>query len=86
MKYIKKFEYISPTKPSFNTGDVVICVNDETNNDVTKGDEYIVTKIFNDGEDYLCQITTMNGDVLLGDFYCFRFSTQLEAEVNKYNL
>jgi len=93
MKYIKKFETIynslnhRTTKPNFNVGDTVICIDIGNNNPYfNENEKYIVDDIFQNDGTWFC---TIKGKVRENNpiyFFCSRFKPNYEIESDKYNL
>lgn len=85
MRYLKKYESSKKYTPKFKEGDYVICIDNE-NSILTQGMRYLMKKIFKNKNGYVCKI---NGKLIgenLGTFSCNRFVSEIEHNMQKYNL
>ena len=79
---MKHLHYFESSKPNFNAGDTVICIDDNGQNQLTKNMEYIILKVYySKTNGYMCHLQNLDGS-----FYCRRFKTKEELDTIKYNL
>lgn len=84
MIHLKKFENYkyNTKKPNFNVGDTVICI-DSINSDLIKNKKYIIEELYKGEDDFWrCKLIGIKNM----PFLCYRFMTEIDLNINKYNL
>ena len=85
MKYLKKYEW-KKDAPNYEEGDYVICIDNE-DSILTENMRYLVKKIFKNKDGYyVCKINGKSLGEKLGTFSCDRFVSEIEKNIQKFNL
>jgi len=83
MKYIKKFER-SEHDYTFKEGDIVVCIDNEGNEDLIEGEKYEVISFYINAND--TKFIKITGKSQVSGYFSNRFIPELEYDAQKYNI